>query len=95
MSAQKCACVRVCVGVSGHTGEDVRVLVCMRGRSESTRRSCSALGTGGDYWCVKTPDVRGNNVMIVHVQTFACVHMCGAQMCASVRGALDMESAGT
>lgn len=35
----------------------------------------------GDYWCVKTPDVSGNNVMIVHVHTVACVHICGTQIC--------------
>lgn len=31
----------------------------------------------GDYWCVKMPDVRGNNVMIVsvHVHKFVCTYV--------------------
>lgn len=48
----------------------------------------------GDYWCVKTPDVSGNNVTIVHVQTFACArtNVTLKHECARVP---NMESAGT
>lgn len=55
---------------------------------------------GGDYRCVKAPDVSGNNVMIVHVRRghfCMCARACRAgtravSLCARV---LDAESAGT
>lgn len=58
------------------------------------------LGGWGDYRCVKAPDVRGNNVMIVHVRRghfCMCVRACGSgtrTVSACVR-VLDAESAGT
>lgn len=57
--------------------------VCEREREVKVHEGPTLLSGQGDYWCVKTPDVSGNNVMIVrvHVQTFACVHICGAQTC--------------
>lgn len=58
--------------------------MCMREREKGEgrlHRGLTLLSGQGDYWCVKTPDVSGHNVMIVHVQTFACVHICGARMC--------------
>lgn len=59
------------------------VCACKREREREVKvhEGPALLSGQGDYWCVKTPDVSGNNVMIVHVQTFACVHICGAQMC--------------
>lgn len=57
------------------------------------RKGPPLLSGQADYRCVKTPDVSGNNVMIVHVQTAACAHVRGSQR-ACARD-LDAESAAT